>query len=251
MQNDLAESYASPYQPHSYKEASTDWLKLLEPMLNALLKGELDHHLGYNAGTHDLKPTDNRRNGYSPKSVRTSRGKVPVKIPRDRFGTYIPAIVPKRKRDVSDIEDEVMAMYAQQLTRDDIALILNDLYDAPISDEQVDRMAHRIFHLAQKHPCAPKRSEYPMIFVDEFDVATRSKNISLPKTVYVLMGCPHDGHKEILGLWITKRPSVSFWQGVFDQLKEAGIRSIGQVNGHGIPGLEEGVLQVFPQTMAS
>ncbi len=45
--------------------------------------------------------------------MKTTVGDVPIEVPRDREGTFEPAVVPKRKRDVSDIQDKVLSMYAK------------------------------------------------------------------------------------------------------------------------------------------
>lgn len=67
----------------------------------------MDFHLGYEANDHGYKDTDNRRNGYIHKEVKTTYGGVPVDVPRDRDATFEPQAIPKRTRDVSGIEDKV------------------------------------------------------------------------------------------------------------------------------------------------
>jgi transposase-like protein len=67
---------------------------LFEKMLNA----ELDAHLGYDRSSQAIKETDNRRNGYSAKTVRSSLGEITIKTPRDREGTFDPIIGTKKKK---------------------------------------------------------------------------------------------------------------------------------------------------------
>jgi transposase-like protein len=54
------------------------------PLFEQLLKGELNHHLGYESNSKAKKDTNNRRNGYGKKSVRTSFGKVDIEVPREK-----------------------------------------------------------------------------------------------------------------------------------------------------------------------
>ena len=77
-------------------------------MFEAMLQGEMNSHLGYSNNDRGEKETANRRNGYSKKTLKTTVGDVPIEVPRDREGTFEPAVVPKRKRDVSDIQDKVL-----------------------------------------------------------------------------------------------------------------------------------------------
>ena len=87
------------------------------PMFESMLQGEMDNHLGYEPNDHGYKATDNRRNGYTDKSIRTSMGEVDIRTPRDRDGSFEPQIVPKRSKDVSEIEDKVLAMYARGMSQ--------------------------------------------------------------------------------------------------------------------------------------
>lgn len=69
----------------------------------------MGHHLGDSAHSREGTEDDNRRNGYGNKTVRTSYGKVPIDVPRDRSGTFEPQLIPKRQKDVSSIENKVLA----------------------------------------------------------------------------------------------------------------------------------------------
>lgn len=54
------------------------------PMFEAMLQGEMNSHLGYESNDHGAKSTDNRRNGYTNKKIKTSSSEVDIKVPRDR-----------------------------------------------------------------------------------------------------------------------------------------------------------------------
>lgn len=58
------------------------------PIFEAMLQGEMDHHLGYGINEHGYKDTDNRRNGYSQKNIKTSYGEMSIDVPRDRQATF-------------------------------------------------------------------------------------------------------------------------------------------------------------------
>lgn len=87
----------------------------------------MNAHLGYGNNDHTAKATTNRRNGYTNKEIKTSAGTVDINVPRDRGGSFEPKIVPKRKKDVSEIEEKVMAMYARGMSQRDIADTIEDI----------------------------------------------------------------------------------------------------------------------------
>ena len=72
----------------------------------------MDAHLGYSPNSHGSKGTDNRRNGYGRKSVKTTYGDVESAVLRDRNATFDPQAVPKRTKDISGIEGKVLSTYA-------------------------------------------------------------------------------------------------------------------------------------------
>lgn len=72
---------------------------MLQASITRGLHAEMDAHLGYQSGDREVKAAagiDNYRNGTYPKTVDSNYGPVTVDVPRDRAGTYIPTMVPKR-----------------------------------------------------------------------------------------------------------------------------------------------------------
>ena len=72
------------------------------------LEAELDEELGYSRYDYKNKETDNSRNGYSSKTLRTSFGDVDVSVPRDRKGEFEPQVLKKNQTSISqDIEEKI------------------------------------------------------------------------------------------------------------------------------------------------
>src|SRR3954453_10333396 len=83
---------------------------LTRQVLQTALEAEITDHLGHeNGGT---PAGGNVRNGHSPKTVRTEIGPVTVKVPRDRAGTFEPALVPKHARRLTGFDEAVVSLYA-------------------------------------------------------------------------------------------------------------------------------------------
>ncbi|OPZ84432.1 MAG: Transposase, Mutator family [Firmicutes bacterium ADurb.Bin419] len=77
--------------------------------------------MGYAKDDIEGKNTDNSRNGYTPKTIKSEFGEVDIQIPRDRKGEFQPKIVPKYKRNVAGIEEKVIALYARGMSTRDIS----------------------------------------------------------------------------------------------------------------------------------
>jgi len=125
------------YHPETARDVQEMLKDLLGESLQGMLEAEMDEKLGYSKYDYKNKETDDSRNGYSPKQVVSSMGNIDLEIPRDRKGEFNPQIVKKNQTDVSNIEDQVLSMYAKGMTTRDISLWCrcigrNDLpYDRP------------------------------------------------------------------------------------------------------------------------
>ena len=75
---------------------------LTKQVLETALEAELTEHLGHEHGAAPLGT--NMRNGTRSKTVLTEIGPVEIEVPRDRDGSFMPVIVPKRKRRLDGID---------------------------------------------------------------------------------------------------------------------------------------------------
>lgn len=88
----------------------------------------MDANLGNEKNEQGEKATENRRNGYSSKTIQGSFGDIEINTPRDRDRTFEPVAIPKREKDVSDLEQKVIAMYAREMSQRDISATIADIY---------------------------------------------------------------------------------------------------------------------------
>lgn len=91
----VAAAIMEEFSPKTAEEAQEALRSVFGPMIETMLKAELEAHLGYPDNDKGPKDGPNRRNGYTRKVVRTSAGEVPIDVPRDRDATFEPAVVPK------------------------------------------------------------------------------------------------------------------------------------------------------------
>ena len=76
-------------------------------------------------------------------------GTIDLDIPRDRKGDFEPQIVKKNQTDISNIEDQVLSMYAKGMTTRDISAHLKDVYGVDASAEMISHMTDRILPIAK------------------------------------------------------------------------------------------------------
>lgn len=245
----IAKMILEAYKPGSREEVQDAIKDVFGPIFEAMLQGEIEGHLGYASNDHGSKETDNRRNGYIDKSVKTSYGAVPVSVPRDRDGTFEPQIIPKRSRDVSGIEDKVLAMYAKGMSQRDIAQTVKDIYGFEISHETISTITDKVLEQVTDWQNRPLKKFYTFLFVDCLYVTLRQEYETKSCAVYVILGYDANGIKDILGLWLSETEGKHNWMQIFDELKSRGVEDVLFISMDGVSGLEEGARAIFPEVV--
>ena len=242
---EIAKLILEQYKPES-KEDVQDALKdIFGPMFEAMLQGEMDNHLGYEANDHGSKRTDNRRNGYSKKAVKTSYGEIPVSVPRDRESTFEPQVIPKRVKDISGIEDKVLSMYAKGMSQRDIADTIEDIYGFEMSHETISNITDRVMEQVYEWQNRPLKKFYTFLFVDCMYVTIKKDYETKSCAVYVILGYDVNGMKDILGIWINESEGKHTWMQIFDEIKSRGVEDVLFICMDGVSGLEEGAKSIF------
>ena len=243
----LARAIIEQYQPKSVADMQDALKDIFGPMFKAMLQGEMDSHLGYQNNERGEKQSTNRRNGYTQKTLKTTTGDVPIQVPRDRDESFEPVVVPKRKRDVSAIEDKVLAMYAKGMSQRDIAETIEDIYGFEISHDTVSEITDHGLEQLDEWQNRPLKKFYTFLFVDCLYVPVRKDYETRNYAVYVILGYDVDGKKDILGLWLSEAESKHQWMQIFDELKTRGVEDVLFLSMDGVSGLEEGAKAVFPE----
>lgn len=181
----IAQAIIDEYQPRTAEDMQAALKDIFGPMFESMLQGEMDSHLGYEANGHGFKATDNRRNGYSHKTVKTTYGDIPVDVPRDRDASFELQAIPKRSRDVSGVEGKVLSMYAKGMSQRDIADTIEEIYGFEISHETISNITDRVIETAEEWQNRPLKRFYSFLFVDCLYVSPSAKKQKLKTVPYM------------------------------------------------------------------
>ena len=245
----IAQQILSHYDLKDAQDVQNVMKQIFGPIFESMLKGEMKNHLGYERNER-AAGCDNARNGYSEKTLKTSLGEVPIRVPRDRQGTFEPQVVKKHQKDVSSIESKVLAMYARGMSQRDIADTIEDIYGFEMSHEQISNITDCVLEEVDRWRTRPLKPFYPFAFVDCIYVSMRTERGVQQVAVYVMLAYDTNGYKDVLGLWINETESKHAWMQIFDELKARGVQELGFLSMDGVAGLEEGAKAIFPQVVA-
>ena len=231
----------------------TDVNSIMRDMMSVILEGaldeELDEELGYSKYDYRNKDTDNSRNGYSRKSVKTSAGSVEIAVPRDRNGDFEPQIIRKNETSLTgDIEEKIMSMYAKGMTTNDISYHIQDIYGIDVSDSLVSRITDKILPVVKEWQQRPLESIYAVVFMDAIHYNVRCEGRIVKKAVYIAIGINMDGKKEVLGMYVGENESAKYWLSILNGLKNRGVEDILITCIDGLTGFPEAISAVYPKT---
>lgn len=235
------------YHPSDAKDVQEMLKDLLGDTLQGMLEAEMDEKLGYSKYDYRNKETDDSRNGYSKKTVTSSLGEIDLDIPRDRKGEFEPQAVKKNQTDISNIEDQVLSMYAKGMTTRDISTHLRDVYGVDASAEMISHMTDRILPIAKEWQNRPLERKYAIVFMDAVHFHVREDNRTVKKAVYVAIGIRLNGTREVLGMWVGGNESAKYWLGVLNEIKNRGVEDIMIISVDGLTGFGDAIHAVFPQ----
>ena len=216
--------------------------------LQEMMEGELDTTLGYRKGEKQPERNGNRRNGHSKKKVVSGYGESEIEIPRDRDGEHEPIIVKKHQKNLTGLEEQVIALYSKGMTTRDIQDHLNQLYGVDISPTLISNVTAKLMPLIKEWQNRPLESLYATVFLDAIHYKVRQEGAIVNKAAYMVIGIGMDGQKDVLGIWIGEHETSKFWLSVLNELKNRGVQDILICCVDNLKGFSEAIAACFPET---
>lgn len=236
------------YEIETPQDLSSAIKELFKDSLQAMMNAEFDSSMGYSK--HDKKTEKtNYRNGVSKKKLKSEFGEFDFETPRDRNNEFEPKLVPKNRRDVSGIEEKIISLYGRGLSTREINEQIQDLYGIEISATMVSNITDQVLPKIKEWQDRPLDGLYPIVFIDAVHFSVRQEISVVKKAAYIVLGITENGEKDILGIWIGENESAKFWLGVFNDLKQRGVKDILIMCSDGLAGIKEAISTAFPKTI--
>lgn len=215
--------------------------------LEAALAGELTDHLGYDKHGRSLSGKSNSRNGYSKKRVTTSQGELELDIPRDREGDFEPQLIKRYQTRFDGIDDKILSLYARGMSVRDIQSELSELYGDAVSTTLVSHVTNAVMDDVKAWQSRPLDELFPIVYLDCLVVKVREDKRIINKAVYLALGVNAEGHKELLGMWLSQNEGAKFWLNVLTELKNRGLETVFIFCVDGLTGFPDAIETVYPQ----
>lgn len=219
---------------------------LLSGTLQDMLEKEMDDHLGYDR--YERSGELNYRNGTKSKTVRSKYGEFQVDVPQDRQSSFEPQVLPKRQKDISSIDDKIIALYAKGMTTRQISEMIEDIYGFEVSEGMVSDITDKLLPRIEEWQNRPLSSVYPIVFIDAVHFSVRDDGVIRKLAAYVVLGINEDGMKEVLSIVVGENESSKYWLSVLNSLKNRGVQDILILCSDGLTGIKDAISAAFPKT---
>lgn len=210
------------------------------------LNAELTEHLGYEKSSP--RTGKNARNGYTSKRLLTDDGEFEIDTPRDRDGSFEPQLIKKNQTRLTQMDSQILSLYAKGLTTRDIVDTFKEMYNADVSATLISNVTNAVIEQVKAWQNRPLDALYPIVYLDCIVVKVRQDNTVINKAVYLALGVNTQGHKDLLGLWMAENEGAKFWLSVLTELNNRGIKDILIACVDGLKGFPDAINTVFPNT---
>ena len=225
----------------------SDFSRMLKKVtVEAALNAELDDHLGYER--HHSSEQFNSRNGYSGKTLHTDDGTVDIDVPRDRDSSFEPQLVKKQQTRFTGMDEKILFLYAKGMSTREITATFKELYDVDVSASLISKVTNAVMEEVIQWQSRPLDCVYPIVYLDCIVVKVRQDKQVINKAIYLALGVNLEGHKDLLGMWLSENEGAKFWLGILTELQNRGLKDILIACVDGLKGFPDAIQAVYPQT---
>ena len=221
--------------------------ELLQGMVNTMLDAEIDGFLTEERAAG----TTNKRNGKTPKRVISEIGDLHVSTPRDRNGHFEPELIGKRQRELtSGLDDQIISLYAQGNSIEDVRRLLEDIYGVSISAGRISQITDKILPEIQDWRTRGLQSFYPVVYLDAIHFKVRQEGKYISSAFYTVYAVDWEGNRDLLGLYINSGgEGARKWGMVMEDLKTRGVSDVLVICTDDLQGFSAQIEEAFPSSI--
>lgn len=182
------------------------------------------------------------------KRVNSSYGAMEIEVDQDRKSTFQPQVVKKCQKDISDIDQKIISMYAKEMTTRQISETIEDIYGFETSEGFISDVSDKILPQIEDWQNRPLDEVYPILFIDAIHYSVWDNGVIRKLAAYVILGMNTQGKKEVLTIQVDDNESSKYWLAVLNELKNRGVKDTLILCADGLTGIKEAIAAAYPKT---
>ena len=235
------------YSKQSLVGKDSPFSELLQSMVNQMLEGEIENFLEEEQASGNM----NKRNGKTKKKVISQYGPLEISTPRDREADFSPELIAKRERELSSgLDEQIIALYAQGNSVEDVRRLLLKIYGVGISAGKISQITDKVLPEIQDWRNRELNRFYPIIYLDAIHFKIREDGRYSNSAFYTVYSVDREGNRDLLGLYINGGgEGANQWGMVLQDLKGRGVEDILVMCTDNLTGFTEAIQEEYPSTI--
>ncbi len=135
-------------------------------------------------------------------------------------------LVKKRQTRFTSMDDKILSLYAKGMTTREIVATFKEMYGADVSATLISKVTDAVIEQVVEWQSRPLDEIYPIIYLDCLVVKIRQDRRVINKSIFLALGVNMEGHKELLGMWLSENEGAKFWLNVLTELQNRGVKDI-------------------------
>ena len=220
----------------------------LRASLQALAQALVDLEASERIGAAPYERTDTRltyRNGRRLRRWDTRVGRIDLKIPKLRQGSFFPSLLEPRRRAERALLAVIQEAYVHGVSTRKVDALIKALGLEGISKSQVSRICAELDADIERFRTRPIEQPVPYLWLDATYVKVREDGRVQGMALVVAVGVRADGQREVLGLDLGPSEDGAFWRAFLRSLVERGLTGVRLVISDAHVGLKEAIEQVL------
>jgi putative transposase len=230
------------------KGADADMLRqMVQFMAQRLMDIDVEALCG--AGYDEKNPERaNSRNGYRDRAWETRAGRVDLKIPKLRSGSYFPGFLEPRRTAEKALAAVIQEAYVKGISTRSVDDLVKAMGMTGVSKSQVSRLCAELDERVSAFLNRPIEGDWPYLWIDDTYVKTREAGRIVSVAVIIAVAVNTQGQREVLGLKVGPSEAEPFWTEFLRSLTRRGLRGVKLVISDAHEGLKAAASKVLKST---
>ena len=214
-------------------------------LLNILMKIEREHALG----AKSYERTEERKgyaNGYKPKTLATSFGKIPLEIPQARGIAFYPGCIEKGERSERSLKLALAEMYIEGVSTRKVKNITEVLCGFEVSATQVSQAAKLLDEEFEKFRNRLLNNKYIYVTLDGTYIKVREDKQVVSECLLVAVAVDAGGRREVIGVDVKTSEAFTNWKEFLESLFKRGLKGVEMFTSDAHAGLKQALNEVYP-----